>query len=110
MISHEEAVEPEFDCAIFLSTGLPSVRSRGKPGNHCPGPSPLRRANIASEFLRVGLDLFETLLHDIADADDSMKSAILNDWQMPDTLPRHHLHESTSWSSDEQVFTSRVIN
>src|SRR5208282_211035 len=56
-------------------------------------PSPLRRANIPSEFLRLGLDLFETLLHDVADANDSMKCSIVNDWQMPDTLQRHHLHD-----------------
>ena len=42
-------------------------------------PSPLRRANIPSEFLRFRLDLFETLLHDVAYANDSMKCSTLND-------------------------------
>src|ERR1022692_5100972 len=56
-------------------------------------PSPLWRANISSEFLRFGLDFFETLLYDVADANDAMKCSILNHWQMPDTLQRHHLHD-----------------
>ena len=92
MISHEEAVEPEFDCATFCRLDSRACAPQENQGP-LSGPSPLRQANIPSEFLRVGLDLFETLLHDVTDADDSMKSAILNDWQMPDTLPRHHLHE-----------------
>jgi len=50
--------------------------------------SPLWRTNIPSEFFRFGLDLFETLLHDVADADDSMKCSILNDGQMPVSVQR----------------------
>jgi hypothetical protein len=41
------------------------------------------------ELLHLELDLFETLLNDVADADDAMKCSILNDWQMPDPLERH---------------------
>jgi hypothetical protein len=45
------------------------------------------------ELLYLELDLFETLLNDVADADDPMKCFILNDGQMPDPLQCHHLHD-----------------
>jgi len=51
------------------------------------------RANIAAQFLQLGLGFLETLLYDITYADDPMKCSIPNNRQVPNALKRHYLHE-----------------
>src|SRR5258708_747695 len=49
------------------------------------------RHDISAQSLDLELDLVQTLLHHVADADDSQKRAILDDGQVPDALVGHHL-------------------
>jgi hypothetical protein len=53
----------------------------------------LWRANVSVEILYIGLDLFQALLDDVADANDAAKCSIVNYGQMSDALERHHLHQ-----------------
>ena len=53
----------------------------------------LRRANVSLEILHLGLDLFETLLDNVADANDPTKCSFLDYRQVSDALERHHIHQ-----------------
>jgi hypothetical protein len=53
----------------------------------------LRRANVSVEILHLGLDLFETLLDNVADANDSAECSALDYRQVSDALERHHIHQ-----------------
>jgi hypothetical protein len=45
------------------------------------------------EILYLGLDLFQTLLDNVADANYSAKCSIVDYGQVSDALERHHLHQ-----------------
>jgi hypothetical protein len=64
---------------------LRNLRRAGRRG--------LGRGNVAAEFLGLGVNLLEALLHDVADTDDALKCAILDDRQVANALARHHFHQ-----------------
>lgn len=53
----------------------------------------LRRANVPLKVFDFRLYFFETLLNDIADADNPLKCSTLSDRQMADTLDRNSVAE-----------------
>ena len=69
-----------------------------------PRPSPLRETNLPQEYLSLGLDLFETLLHDVADANDAREkcSAAESLAGAGYAVVSSPASGSTSWSSDSR--------